>query len=235
MSKINLIKQLRARAKAEGFANAVIGADKDAEVQFEEESGSGRTLDPHEKRKVLMLFVGVLLVLGGRQLLPLYTSGFENEARKIAADLDQKLAIEKQKSAALELIKQEMEQYELRVTDLRAKLSKVQQLEADRNLLVRMSDYIVKEMPQRLWFEKLEIDTRTKVVISGFSSNYQVVSDFMKKLEGAVYFPHWKLLQTRSEDQRQGGGASAAAPASSVIAVPADSKRFELEAETVKL
>lgn len=242
MGKINLIDQLRKRGRSAGSgASSSSGSStsfqREPEVEFEDataDSGSG--LDAYEKRRLVMLVLGICLVLGGRQLVPMYTQDMENAARNESNELDQKIAQEQKQGKSLELIQGEMKQYDARVSDLRAKLQKVQQLNEDRNLLVRMADYIVKEMPQRLWFERVEIDTRTRVTISGYSFNYQIVSDFMKKLEGAVYFPEWRLVQT----QNQGNSVApqiqgALAPPLNAVVIPPDSKRFELEAETARL
>ncbi|HVJ64541.1 MAG TPA: PilN domain-containing protein [Bdellovibrionota bacterium] len=242
MGKINLIDQLRKRG---GSSSADIGGGKASvfakgseEVEFEEssDSGDGGGLDAYEKRKVVMLLFGIMLVLGGRQLVPLYTGGIEGEARQTESELITKIAAEKKKAEELKLVQEEMKQYEGRVEDLRSKLQKVQQLEANRNLLVRMTDYIVKEMPQRLWFDNLDLDTRAKVLISGYSSNYQIVSDFMKKLEGAVYFPKWRLVQTENQPENVSSMApSVKLDSANAIVTPPDSKKFTLEAEAAKL
>jgi len=242
MGKINLIDQLRKRGSGAGVdlggPKASVFAKGNDDVEFEEssEGGEGGGLDAYEKRKVAMLLFGIMLVLGGRQLVPLYTSGIEGEARQTEGELTTKIAAETKKSEDLKLVQEEMKQYDGRVADLRSKLAKVQQLEANRNLLVRMTDYIVKEMPPRLWFNDLDLDTRAKVKISGYSSNYQIVSDFMKKLEGAVYFPKWQLIQTENQPENLSViPSSVKGDSSTVIETPPDSKKFTLEAEAAKL
>jgi Tfp pilus assembly protein PilN len=238
MGKINLIEQLRKRGSSHtssGKSGIFSFSSKESkssdDVEFEDSPES--SLDAHDKRRVLMLLVGIACVLGGRQLVPIYTAELERSVRNQNAELDSKLLEEQQTAEKFKLVQEEMRQYELRVTDLQQKLQKIRDLDENRNLLVRMTDYIVKEMPQRLWFESLSIDTKTKVSISGFSTNFQVVSDYMRKLEGAVYFPNWRLIQT--EASQTSSAPVAQAESANSIEVPLDSKRFRLEADTVGL
>ncbi len=243
MGKINLIDQLRKRGSGGSAPKSSLfsfsktnSGPENSEIEFEESSDS--QLDAYEKRKVAMLLLGILLVLAGRQLVPLYTQSQENTIRTTISDLDNRIAEEKKKDQDLKQVQIEMQQYDGRVGDLRAKLQKVQQLEAGRNLLVRMTDYIIKEMPQRLWFETLEVNTREKVNIVGYSTNYQIVSDFMKKLEGAIYFPKWKLVQTDSQSVHaslEEGSGPVTMANDKAFSIPSDSKKFVLEADAVGL
>lgn len=243
MGKINLIDQLRNRGTGGaasapkssmfGFLKNKSTSDKMSDLQFDE-GASGSDLDAYEKRKVVMLLVGIALVLGGRQLVPMYTAEVENSVRNDIAELDAKISVEQAQAEQLKMVQEEMNQYESRVGDLNAKLKKIRQLNEERNLLVRMTDYIIKEMPSRLWFETIELDTRSMVKITGYSTNYQLVSDFMKKLEGAVYFPKWRLLQTESKSL-PGTIQDSESPKTDEVSIPLDSKQFVLEAETVSL
>lgn len=236
MGKINLIDQLRKRDLGGGAAKPKKSifdmlqgsASTSTEVEFEDDD-AGSSLDPYEKRRVVMLLVGIMLVFGGRQLVPLFTMEMETAVRNEISDLDSATAVQQKRAKELQLVQEEMVQYESRVGDLNAKLQKIRQLNEERNLLVRMTDYIIKEMPARVWFDSIDIDTRTKVSISGFSTNYQLVSDFMKRLEGAVYFPKWRLVQTESKSTAESDTATVGAP------IPLDSKKFLLEAETTRL
>lgn len=236
MSKVNLIDQLRKRGSGGGSVSASPRSyQRDPDVEFEDSgSGDSSSLDAYEKRRVVMLLLGIMLVLGGRKLVPLYTEEPETLARQEGAQISQQIAAEQQKSQGMKTIQDEMRQYDSRVADLKAKLLKVQQLDENRNLLVRMTDYIVKEMPQRLWFDRLDLDTRSRVQVSGYSSNYQIVSDFIKKLDGAIYFPQWRLLQTENRGSSESATTSNSTN-SNVIQVPPESKRFELEAEVARI
>lgn len=234
MGKINLIDQLRSRSSGDGIGSSIPRSSaREQEVEFEElESSSG--LDAYEKRRVVVMLFGVMLVLGGRQLVPTFTVSKENLVRNEINNLEQSIASEKSKTQKLKMVQDEMRQYDSRVADLQAKLQKVKQLDENRNLLVRMTDYIVKEMPQRLWFDRVDVDTRSKVLVSGYSTNYQIVSEFMKKLEGAVYFPQWRLVQTENRGGTEGTTQSTNT-SQMVIQIPPESKRFELEAEAARL
>lgn len=234
MGKVNLIDQLRKHSSGSSTGSGKYGnANKEPDVEFEDASGSDSELDANEKRRVVMLLIGIFLVLGARQVIPFLVSDKEAALHSEASVIDQKIAVEQKKAQGLKLVQEEMRQYDSRVSDLKAKLQKVQQLDEDRNLLVRMTDYIVKEMPQRLWFDSIDVDTNAKVKVSGYSSNYQVVSDFMKKLEGAIYFPNWKLLQTENPSPSSAKVATDAKTNS--IEIPLDAKRFELEAQAAHL
>ena len=69
-------------------------------------------------------------------------------------------------------------------------------------------------------------NVKGKITIAGVSSSLQFVSEYMKSLEGAVFFPKWTLIETVTD-------ASSVASSTSPQGAPSETKRFDIKADVV--
>jgi hypothetical protein len=108
----------------------------------------------------------------------------------------------------------------------------VEAVQQNRNSLIRMVDFVVSQMPNDVWMRKLEVDIQqgpnnpeSKISVLGSAITLQAVSEFLKKLENAVFFPTWDLTQTQSVSGATSGNSTD----------PPDSKTFEITSRIVSL
>jgi Tfp pilus assembly protein PilN len=73
------------------------------------------------------------------------------------------------------------------------------------------------------------------VSVKGQALSLQLVSEFLKRLEGAVFFPKWTLVETREDSSGGVGLAAAAAGAIRSTDVPLEKKSFEINAKVMGL
>lgn len=224
MAGINLIRKIRDRRSGAGNAApkkpgidlSAIGASL---------SGGASEMSPADGIRIL-LFVGAgALAYMSPDFVTNYTQPIEQEKRQQVAQVDQQIAAERRKMDALKGLAAEADAFEKQLQELKRKLAIIEGLGKNRNLAVRMVDFIVSEMPGNAWLTRVTLDTRQdpKVELTGNATTMQVVSEFMKRLEGAVFFPRWQLIDTSKAE----GGATAKGPP--------DAKGFSMNARVVPL
>lgn len=203
MSGINLVKKLK-DYKA-GGSNQVAPKKPGFKLDFSfGNSGGESTPEVSSKDKVLFFLflvgagLGYYATIYGKE----YTDRITIQKQSEIAAFDAKIASEKSKLQTLKGLAQEADAYEKQMQDLQRKLAVIESLGKNRNLAVRMVDFIVSEMPNNVWLNKMTLDTKieSKVEISGNAMSLQVVSEFMKRLEGAVFFPSWQLIETQKQE-----------------------------------
>jgi len=234
MAGINLLKQARNLRKGGGDG----GGSSVSQVEPERESLLSRfsrsTSDSWTKEDTLRLIffcVGIALIPGGRKLVADYTGRITADLQAQVADVEGKIAAENRKLRDLAEIKKEAESYDARYAELQAKFKAVDDVSRNRNLVVRMVDFVVQEMPPTIWLSRVTVDlvSNKKIDIFGNAMSLQLVGEFVKQLEGAVFFPVWSLVETTSE-----AGTVPTAAAKTSLTVPVDSKKFSISADVVR-
>jgi Tfp pilus assembly protein PilN len=223
MTTVNLAKQIKQRRAAEKRGEGGSALPRMA-LSFE--------LETHEKVRLGIMIVGILSIFGGRFAVQKYTDGLNQERQAELTTIQGQVAAEKQKLASFDAIRKEIDSYESRMKEARDKLAIIERVRKNRNALVRMVDFVVSEMPNSVWLSKVSIDNSSggsdggTVRVEGYATSMQLVGDYLKHLEGAVFFPHWELEDTQNET------LTSSAPKQ---APPADAKRFEMNARIVNL
>jgi Tfp pilus assembly protein PilN len=69
---------------------------------------------------------------------------------------------------------------------------------SNRDKVVRMVDFIITKMPEPIWISELRLEAKagTAVDLKGFSTTYQTISTYFTRLEDAVFFTDWQLVET---------------------------------------
>jgi Tfp pilus assembly protein PilN len=242
MPGINLVGQLKnpAAAPSGGFdAGGDLGGEGGPGLFERLRSMSGPSSLEWGREDTLRLLL-VLLALGAhfgsRYFLDDYKMRLEGEVQAQIGEIEQQIANENRKLEGLRSLQAEAEAYDKQMGELRRKLELVESVSKNRNLIVRMVDFVVTEMPPAIWLGKLQVETgeKNEIDIAGSALNLQIVSEFMKRLEGAVFFPRWTLKETTVDTSGAnaagvpsvGGGAKANLP-------PPESKRFQINATVV--
>jgi Tfp pilus assembly protein PilN len=109
-----------------------------------------------------------------------------------------KLQAEADKMAGYEELQKQMEKDELVI---RTKIDTIRKLVQGRTTTVKLLAEIAKITPPHLWLTTVDIGTK-EVVFKGFSSDFSLISDFMKTLNENTYVRDVTLKDTQiAEDE----------------------------------
>lgn len=226
MAGINFADQLKESTRA-GATNAGSPGRFDS-------GGPSFDFESHDKGRLLILVLGIASIFGAKYYARTHAENIARDKENEIAQYEVTIGTEKQKLASLKDIAAEAETYNKRLDELQQKIGLVESVSNNRNLLVRMIDFTVSEMPGSLWLSKVNVDSGadSKIELTGYAMSLQLVGEFLKRLEGAVFFPSWNLVETESP------GAGAAAPDPNrngkPIGIVPESKRFTLNARVVR-
>jgi len=244
MAGVNLIKQIRKIQRGDKAVSNV-GKLPDLRGQLDElvekVKSNFTEFDASDALRLGLFILGVIILVGSRAFIADYHSKVETEMTQQRDQLDAQIIAEAQKLKALDEIIKESESLDKQIAELERKLNLIQTVILNRNAPVKMVDFVITEMPESVWLEKMELEPREggKIDLSGFALSLQVVSDFITKLENAVYFPSWQLVEGSEDSSSRTGTprtntSSIGAGSESQINVenrPAGAKKFALTAK----
>lgn len=230
MAGINLITKIEENKSGGSTGSKVFGMDMG--------------LDATDLTRLLLHGIGVALVYGSLHFIDVKVSEETSVLTVQIQELETKGAELKQRLGAVQDFARESTVYDKQMQDLRKKLEYLEKLSQGRNRVVRMIDYAINRMPQQIWMSELEIDTGEKkfIKMQGMAMSLQEVSDFMVSLEGAIFYPSWKLVESTNPDAAKTNPASTtAAPSESNAGANGatqnrdivGAKQFIIEAEVV--
>jgi len=190
MAGVNLLKQLR---KEEGREEATV-----AKVSFG--SNALSDLSSYQKVKLLLLVAGFFVFYFGRDYFnTTYLPGKLVEPQAQIDSLTQQIAAANRKRKENEEIANAANAYEQQIQELKKKIQIVERIKkSNRDKVVRMVDFIVSKMPDPVWITdlKLEAKSGTQVDLRGYSITYQTISSYFTRLEDAVFFDNWQLIES---------------------------------------
>jgi Tfp pilus assembly protein PilN len=240
MTSINFVGEILKRKKriAEGEKGESAGGGFLAKLRGLGGGGGGGegglTLEAREKTMLMLGLLGIASIFGGRYyvtdvMIPPLRKNLTDRVEQINTDI----AAERNKLAQFDSIKNEIDQYDKQMAELRTKLQLIESVQKNRNSIVRMVDFVITELPENVWLSDVSVDISTKtgagmgkVDLSGKALSMQLVSEFVKRLEGAVFFPRWDLAETVSSQETGGSGANVKSY---------ESKSFKISAEVTSL
>lgn len=238
MPGINLVTQLRnpGSASSGGSADLESGGGSSFLERFRSMSSDGADWSREDTVRVVLAIIGIAGLFGMRYFVEDYTAKQQVELDAQVSQLDQQIAAENKKFNSLKGLKAEAEAYDKQMAELQRKLELVESVSKNRNLVVRMTDFLVTEMPPSIWLGKLNLEAgdKNEVEINGGALNLQIVSEYVKRLEGAVFFPKWQLKETVADASAgPGSGAQQSKGTVKTAPVPRDTKRFQISAKVV--
>lgn len=119
--------------------------------------------------------------------------------------LDTEIADLQVKEKALQAVKAQVEAFELKKKTLTEKVNLIERLKADQTSPVHLLDEISKALPDLVWLTNLE-QTGNDIKLSGESSSFTSVADFITNLQRSGWFSTVELVST-DEQTTQGAAA----------------------------
>ena len=92
------------------------------------------------------------------------------------------------------------EEFEKKKEALQKKLDIIQTLKARKTGPVHMLDEIATNIPEKCWLTSLA-EVNKKLTITGVALNFEVIADFIKKLEESGYFDDVYLVSTQQREK----------------------------------
>jgi hypothetical protein len=225
MAGINLADQIKASKANTSVSSAPSNAKPFSMPSFKTE------FQAEDRIRVFIMLFGLVSIFAAKYYVKDYTDRLTQQKEAEVSQLETSIIAERQKLNSLKDIAAEADTYNKRIEELRQKVNLVDSLSRNRNFLVRMLDFTVSEMPSPLWLRKIQVDISAdgKIDLAGYATSLQLVGEYVKRLEGAVFFPSWSVVETESEQSTVLTSSSGKG-----IPIPPDSKRFSLTAKVVK-
>lgn len=225
MAGINLLNKLKKKAQpayeelqVEG-ETSVDGTVFDFLTNFESRQDSRKLLF-QIGGSIAFIFIAQFLVGFITEQL---TIAIEQRRDAISVQLDE----QKSKLSELQVFTNQAKAYDVKVKEIQKKLSIVDRVAVKRNVLMRMLDYVVRELPSEVWIQSIEVNPNGDVKVEGFAVKLQDVSHFMTRLEGGIFFPNWNLEETVGVDPESVLNRNR-------VGLPAETKRFKIAAKVIK-
>ncbi len=247
MAGINLVPLLRGEGLSD--AGSVDLATEDLEGGGEEKTGINSLLarfgisdNDDSMRFGVVDYVKLAIVVGIVMAYFNIQKAYEDKVQAMVAEKQEritKLSTEikatKTKIDSYQTYIKDAENYDKQKADLRRKLDMFNTTVKNRDFLVKIVDFAVLNMPRSIWLDEMKADLSTKeFTLKGNGMSLADVADYMKKLEGAVFYPTWELKETAESQARSATNSRSLSVTDKKKTRSVDgSKRFELTAKVV--
>jgi type IV pilus assembly protein PilN len=122
---------------------------------------------------------------------------------RTSARLNADITEAQQETTRLHSVIQQVQQFELRKTQLQQRVILIEQLRKGQTGPVQMLDQISRALPPALWLTGLR-QTATDILIDGNCTGLTTLSDFVKNLESSGYFARpIEIISTTADLQQQ--------------------------------
>ena len=101
----------------------------------------------------------------------------------------------KKKNAESANVVQENLQFESDQAILQGQINAIEQVKKDRLKEVRILDYIQREIPEKVWLQKLELK-EGKLIVTGFATADSELTTFMEGLQRSAYLKEISLIRS---------------------------------------
>lgn len=224
MTSINLIHEIKRRRKAIAAAEGGDGTPPGGLAGFmaKLKAGGGESgieLSGSQKFGLAILLLGIVSYTQYKLVINQF---YINEKQAAAETVREQVRGEmnewEQKLRAFDSIKAEIQSFEGQMSELRQKLAVIENMQKGRSSVVRMIDFMVREMPDEIWLTDVTVDVSGevrktgkigKVDMSGNSVSLQQLSAFIERLEKGVFFTKWNLQETTAQTAAPGTSGQA--------------------------
>ncbi len=145
------------------------------------------------------------LMLGAAALVGLLTAGalYLWQQSRIKA-IDAEITTLKAEETKLQAVKAQVEAFEQKKKTLSDKVTLIERLKAEQTSPVHLLDEISKALPDLVWLTNLD-QTGADVKLTGESSSFTSVADFITNLQRSGWFSSVELVSSDQQDARAGG------------------------------
>ncbi len=197
MSGVNFLDRLTERETEEG----VVGEGTSIRSgMLESVGGALSELTPHQKTSLILLFLGFVLWYFQADLLStFYFDAAIAEKNQVNLDLQRQVDTLKAEVKQFGELKTDIENFRKSMDDVKSKINEIDQIRrAKRDFAIRLTDYVVAELPEGVWLDGISVDVRgtRRVELRGHSLDFTLIGNYIQRLEKGAFFPKWTLVNT---------------------------------------
>ena len=116
---------------------------------------------------------------------------FESLKSEAQAQIDaqtEKLNALKKENVQFKDIDKQLEAFNRRVDELKSKSSQVEKIVKSKTNPKKLLEFLSKETPSDMWFDKIKINPDSTIKIEGGSNSYKSIGSFLVAARGSSYF-----------------------------------------------
>lgn len=230
MAGINIAKKLRGSGGGGAKADAVIIEESSSRFSLSSLAGGGVSLDASDRVRIVLFVVGIAAIYFTKITVEDLVVKKQAEIVAVSQQKDQEIAKYNRKLKELQSIKAEADEFDNVMAEVQRKLNLAESVGRDRNFLVRAVDFIIQQMPPKVWMKSIMVDVTNekKLSIEGASLQMQTVSDFLFKLQPGSFFSNWELEETQAVSET--ASSSSTLLDTGAPRTPLDYKNFKIKA-----
>jgi Tfp pilus assembly protein PilN len=197
MAGVNFLDRLVERESEEG----IVGEEQVGRAGIADAIGMAFVdLTAHQKTSLILLTLGLGVIYFQSDLLSIfYFDSLLIEKNQINAELGTQVANLKNEVKGFGELRGQIEQFNKNMQDVRNKINEIESIKrAKRDFAIRLTDYVVAELPEGVWLEGISVDVKTsrKVELRGYSLDLTLIGNYIQRLEKGAFFPKWQLAST---------------------------------------
>lgn len=141
------------------------------------------------------LITRLAIILMGSALLFAYEQSNIPPLKSRLSQMRREVTEIKKKNAENANVVQENLQFESDQAILQGQINAIEQVKKDRLKEVRILDYIQREIPEKVWLQKLELK-EGKLIVTGFATADSELTTFMEGLQRSAYLKEISLIRS---------------------------------------
>jgi len=145
----------------------------------------GMDLSKIPVKKIIVVFIFTQIPLF---FLGLYTNKLTSDAEDKTQALRSKEKKLRQEVRKNKKIVKQLEAYNQQIIDLKKRGEQVRQILRSRTNPRFVLEKVARAMPEKLWLEKVLINTNKEITFEGGSEDYRSIGSFIKDLNDTAYF-----------------------------------------------
>lgn len=114
--------------------------------------------------------------------------GAKSETQAQIDALSEKLNKLKRENAQFKDIDKQLEAFNRRVDELKSKSAQVEKIVKSKTNPKKLLEFLSKETPKDMWFDKIKLNPDNTIKIEGGSSSYKSIGSFLVAARGSSYF-----------------------------------------------
>lgn len=192
MIKVNLAQKGMAAKKSSGlggFSLGGAGLGGGGDIGVADELGIGAEGGNRA------LVTNLALILIGVLALWLYEQSNIPPLRSTATSLRRQLDTVRKKNKSAEDVVKEIARFEAEQTALQNQINAIEAIKRDRLREVRVLDYIQREIPEKVWLQKMDLN-QGRLTISGYATADSELTTFMEGLQRSAYLREVQLVRS---------------------------------------
>lgn len=189
MIKVNLAKKgMGGKKSGGGLGGFSLKGAGISDVGIADEFAASENTNKTLIINLVVMIIGIagLYIYEQSNIPPLRSS-----SRSLAKQLDE---VKKKNKGAEEVVR-EIARFEAEQTVLQGQINAIEAIKRDRLREVRVLDYIQREIPEKVWLQRMDLN-QGRLTIAGYASADSELTTFMEGLQRSAYLKEVQLVRS---------------------------------------